>query len=923
MKEQSKICSKCRRSIISEERRGSLTSFLLSDLSCCCGQKNAAGGRPSGASEAGICRRCRKVVPALSRPGSMTAFFFKDMRCQCKTPQLSGVGSAGEGLGGGGKGAQPSGALATRYSGGELLQKRTAARTAMRTRRAGATEAAVLLAPGAVIGGCYKLMELAGQGGMGSVYRARHTVLGRQCAVKFLAPSMVSEQSWRMFQKEAKIISALQHHTICQVYDLGLHEGSLPYYAMDFIHGETLAETIDRQGPLSVGAALELFVKVCEGLSYAHRRGVVHKDLKPANIMLTVDGADEIEVKILDFGISDLGEAWQSRREHSRAKAGAKRVSAPDSSEVIGSAAYMSPEQFRGRDIDRRSDIYNLGCALFETLSGVPPFTGDGFEELEAAHRKAEPPSLHSVTGIKFPAGVEAILSKCLEKSTERRYQSVNELSIDMERVLAVKPLQFARDKESELLAAQVAGEKAASNRLAALLVLGLTVAIVLPLTGLGALLYWLPQDRSLLSQDLVQKPAPKVPVATASDVVEVVRSGGLKPASSTDAQAELKVPRAQDEGNIGPATRGERSSDHEDLTLMSLKNTTAEKNPEVMLGDTFVVDTDKSSLDMLQKMKIAPGSFSSGLVKVGGASFRRFNFPALRLLGSLILVDAKSTVFSRVACDGVVDVPAQNLLIYRPPYFPSEVFEKVLAGFLKGDLYGLDLFAYSGRVRELSERLRIIAITCPDLQELILTLSAVSGVPGEDGRSRPASSLVALQQLKHLRMLTIVARGNGLLVALPPLPQLQSLRVYGLEDVSELVRLRAKPVSRNRLVNLYISGANIAAGELKYFLELPGLQSLSIVDGKIVPGEIDRMVACRSRSLTELTIQFDEASLSCLKPASIAGLTNLKDLRLLFPRGLMDTAPRACMSIVPSLTSAYPGLRVRFQIVQDNMEHK
>lgn len=910
MKEQSKICSKCRRSVISEERRGSLTSFLLSDLSCCCGQKNAAGGRLSGASEAGICRRCRKVVPALSRPGSMTAFFFKDMRCQCKTPQLSGVGSAGEGLGGGGKGAQPCGALATRYSGGELLQKRTAARTAMRTRRAGATEAAVLLAPGAVIGGCYKLLELAGQGGMGSVYRARHTVLGRQCAVKFLAPSMVSEQSWRMFQKEAKIISALQHHTICQVYDLGLHEGSLPYYAMDFIHGETLAETIDRQGPLSVGAALELFVKVCEGLSYAHRRGVVHKDLKPANIMLTVDGADEIEVKILDFGISDLGEAWQSRREHSRAKVGAETVSAPDLSEVIGSAAYMSPEQFRGRDIDRRSDIYNLGCALFETLSGVPPFTGDGFEELETAHRKAEPPSLHSVTGIKFPTGVEAILSKCLEKSTERRYQSVNELSIDIERVLAVKPLQFARDKESEFLDAQVAGEKAASNRLAALLVLGLTVAIVLPLTGVGAFLYWMQQDRSLMSQHLVQKPAPKISVVTASDVVKVVQSRGLTPASDTDADAE--VPGAQDEGNLGPATRGRISSVYTDSILSGPKALPRELSSSDRSADIFAASTDKSSLDLLHKLKIAPGSFSSGIVKVGYKEFRRFAFPGLRLLGTLVAIDDKGNLRSRVACDGVVEVPAQSLLIYRPPYFPSEIFEKVLAGFGKGDLFGLDLYAYCENVGELSNRLGIVAKTCPALKTLMLTLPATSTQADAVARSRPVSSLLALQQLKQLKELSIVGRGSGLVVALPPLPQLESLRVYGLEDVSELVRLRAKPVSRNRLVNLYISGANIAAGELKYFLELPGLQSLSIVDGKIVPGEIDRMAACRSRSLTALTIEFDAASLSCLKPNSIAGLTNLKELRLLFPKKLMDSDPADCISIVSSFRSAYPGLRVR-----------
>lgn len=913
MKEQAKICSKCRRSIISEERRGSLTSFLLSDLSCCCGQRKASGGRLAGDSGAGICRRCGKVIPALSRPGSMTAFFFKDMRCQCKSPLVDGAGRSGDGLNKGAKGL-PAGSLATRYGGGELLQKRTAARTAMRTRRAGAREAAVLLAPGAVIGGCYKLMELAGQGGMGSVYRARHTVLGRQCAVKFLAPSMVSEQSWRMFQNEAKIISALQHHTICQVYDLGLHEGSLPYYAMDFIHGETLAETIDRQGPLSVGAALELFVKVCEGLSYAHRRGVVHKDLKPANIMLTVDGADEIEVKILDFGISDLGEAWQSRREHSRVKAGAERLSTPDLSEVIGSAAYMSPEQFRGRDIDRRSDIYNLGCALFETLSGVPPFTGDGFEELEAAHSKAEPPSLHFVTGIRFPSGVEAILSKCLEKSPERRYQSVNELSIDMERVLAVKPLQFARDKESEFLAAEVHGEKAASNRQAVLLVLGLTIAIVVPLTGVGAFLYWLQQDRSLQLHGSAKTEQGRARSSLNARILEP-----LKPVLIEDADM-VKVPGPvgnEDEGNLGHATRGPMSSAYNDLTARALKAVPAERNTADLLQDTLPFDADKSSLDLLQKMKIAPGSFSSGIVKEGGFAVRRFKFPGLRLLGTLVLTDENGYVVNRVACDGSLAVPAKYSLAYRPPYFPSHIFGKVLAGFGKGELFGLDLYAYSENVGELSNCLGIVAKTCPDLKHLKLTLSAVSTQPGANARSRPASSLLALQQLKQLRELSIAGRGDGLLVALPPLPQLESLRAYGLSDVSELIRLRAKPASRNRLVKLDIDGANIAAGELKYFLELPGLQSLSIRGGRIAPGEIDRMVACRSRSLTDLTIELDEASLSGLKPAAFVGLTNLKNLRLLIPKRLMNSNSRACKSIVSSLQSAYPGLRVHTTTVE------
>lgn len=329
--------------------------------------------------------------------------------------------------------------LRTRYvpARATLTRKRQLLETTMRTRQANltASDARLIdLKPGELIGGCYKLDYLVGKGGMGLIYRAKHQSLDRTVALKFIAPSLVSKENWNLFKNEAKISSTLSHSTICQIYDLGLHAGVLPFYAMDFIEGQTLEEIILNSGPLSVGATLEIFGKAAEGLSYAHRRSVVHKDIKPANIMVT-NTAQGLQVKILDFGIAELNEGRKDKKEI----------------EVIyGSAAYMSPEQFRGQPLDLRTDLYSMGCAMYETLTGMPPFQDATYEALSEPQR-AEVPLLSDSTGIEFAVELEAIIQKCLQKQAEKRYQSANELAIDLQRLMDGKELQFARDQMTNM----------------------------------------------------------------------------------------------------------------------------------------------------------------------------------------------------------------------------------------------------------------------------------------------------------------------------------------------------------------------------------------------------------------------------------------------------------------------------------------
>lgn len=435
-------------------------------------------------------------------------------------------------------------------------------------RPAGDAAAFMELTPGQLIGGSYELMALSGEGGMGSVYRARHRILGRECAIKFLAPSMVSEETWQLFQKEAKIISALNHNTICHIYDLGIHltagdPGALPYYAMDYIQGETLDQAITEQGPLSLGAGLELFIKVCEGLSYAHRRGVIHKDIKPANIMLTGDGTgtNQIEVKILDFGISDLndrqnlhaisllGSGSSVRRPARKRSANAEDFDEAETEadyDVIGSSVYMSPEQWRGRRqqaIDQRSDIYNLGCTIYETLTGYPPFEGKTDEDMRHAHLELPPPLMRNRTGMYFPLEIEAIVQKCLAKSAEARYQTASELMIDLERLQGEKPPQFAV-AEIEALRDQEEEETAGSAR-GALLTSPITILLaVLGLVLISAAVVLLP--------GIISKP--KEFAHTASTQMDVSQNALPRPALMPKAFDGTKKPDEKIASNLGYA---------------------------------------------------------------------------------------------------------------------------------------------------------------------------------------------------------------------------------------------------------------------------------------------------------------------------------------------------------------------------------
>lgn len=280
------------------------------------------------------------------------------------------------------------------------------------------------LLTGQVVAEKYKVLGELGRGGMGVVYRVEQITLGRILAMKTLNAQEVSDVTWRRFQVEAKTAAMLDHPNLITVHDCGLINGDIPFFVMDYIEGTTLAKLIKDKGALSVEETLTIFIQVCFALAYAHNMGVIHRDLKPSNIMLVPPQSDSssFSVKVVDFGIAKLtDEEIQPTQALTR------------TGEIFGSPLYMSPEQCLGKPVDARSDIYSLGCVIFECLTGVPPFMGNTALSTMMQHQSTDAPSLKEATlGKEFPAAIENILRLMLEKNPESRYQDMKSIARDL-----------------------------------------------------------------------------------------------------------------------------------------------------------------------------------------------------------------------------------------------------------------------------------------------------------------------------------------------------------------------------------------------------------------------------------------------------------------------------------------------------------
>jgi serine/threonine protein kinase len=260
---------------------------------------------------------------------------------------------------------------------------------------------------GRVVAG-YRIEERIGRGGMGLVYRAEHLNLRRRAAIKIIAPELAEASGFReRFNREARIAAALQHPNIVTVYDAGEEEGLL-YLAMQYIEGSDLSAVLRSQGRLRPYRALDVCRQVAAALDAAHGQGLIHRDVKPANVL--IEGRTAF---LTDFGLTKRIEGTRTQL----TKAG----------DVVGTIHYVAPEQIEGGRVDARTDIYSLGCLVYHCLSGELPFARDTDVAVIYAHLSEDPPRLTSVRP-ELPGGLDAVIAKALEKAPERRFQSCADL---------------------------------------------------------------------------------------------------------------------------------------------------------------------------------------------------------------------------------------------------------------------------------------------------------------------------------------------------------------------------------------------------------------------------------------------------------------------------------------------------------------
>lgn len=269
----------------------------------------------------------------------------------------------------------------------------------------------------------YFIESVIGHGGMGVVYKARHELMDRTVAIKMLLSQLISDSlSVKRFQQEAKAASRLKHPNVITLYDFGVSPSGQPYLVMDYLQGVSLADVIKKDGHVGVDRSIKIFKQACSALQHAHQQGVIHRDLKPGNIMLIETEDEKDFVKVVDFGVAKLMAGEDE----------AQRLT--QTGEVCGSPVYMSPEQCMGQKLDARSDVYSMGVVIYEALTGRLPLLGKSMVETMSKHISEMPPAFNAVRpDLYIPERLETVVFRALAKNPDDRLQSMEALEQELE----------------------------------------------------------------------------------------------------------------------------------------------------------------------------------------------------------------------------------------------------------------------------------------------------------------------------------------------------------------------------------------------------------------------------------------------------------------------------------------------------------
>jgi serine/threonine protein kinase len=293
----------------------------------------------------------------------------------------------------------------------------------------------------------YEIEGKISQGGMGAIYKARNRYSGAQVAIKTIKLEVSNkEKALQRFVAEAQASARLKHPRICQVLDFGLTDSQIPFLVMEFIDGVPLGKKVLKEGRIMPPEAIAIFRQIAEGLGHAHGHKVVHRDMKPDNVMISRDEQNDPLVQIVDFGIAKV-------LIDDKEKEGGSQLTSTGS--FVGTPLFMSPEQARAATIDHRSDIYSLGCVMYFVLAGTEPFVGRSAIETIAMHLHQAPPEFPA--RLKIPADLRTVVFKCLEKNPDDRYQSARELADDLDKLtqgesVKHKPLVHDREKRRKTI---------------------------------------------------------------------------------------------------------------------------------------------------------------------------------------------------------------------------------------------------------------------------------------------------------------------------------------------------------------------------------------------------------------------------------------------------------------------------------------
>lgn len=351
-----------------------------------------------------VCERCGKDVMSENSSASFTNWIFGDNRCRCDSAESPAEASD----------------------------------AAMLSPPAAVTGA---LAPGTIIQGRYEIGQVIGEGGMGRVYQVYDRQLEKTFAAKILNAQLVKDAaSVKRFEQEARAAAALTHANLVPVYDYGQSESGLPFIVMDYLQGQDLAAMIQQEGFLDKNRALDIVLQTCEAVAHAHQKNVIHRDLKPSNIFVTRSSDGNDIVKVLDFGIAKIHQ-----------QPGQKAETLTQTGELFGSPLYMSPEQCLGNVIDQRSDIYAIGCVLYEMLTGQAPFSAANPIKTILKHINEDPkPASDVMNDGSIPADLNAVVMRCLEKDPSDRYESVDQLIHDLRNIRESKPIKIHKRKKKK-----------------------------------------------------------------------------------------------------------------------------------------------------------------------------------------------------------------------------------------------------------------------------------------------------------------------------------------------------------------------------------------------------------------------------------------------------------------------------------------